>query len=191
MRRVAGIVGLVVMLSLSTVGAEPQLAGGAEPARIGRCDRITRLISQPQGAVERVMKQRGLAPIELEMIVLPSDAGGGVAPNLLITVTINKRQVRGLYSNISGDGCMRPDHRFALDRDGNIYQFDGPAGVVDYTTNQCHTARGWERCNLRGQTRVLYVVPARVKQMGGGFGSNLEFYPASRPSPASSEQLAR
>jgi hypothetical protein len=177
MRRIAGIVGLVIALSITSAAADSQLAADGEPVRLGRCDRITRLISQPAGEVERIMKQRGLTPIELEMIVLPADAGGGVAPNLLITVTINKRQVRGIYSNLSGDGCMRPDHRFAVDRAGNIYQFDGPAGVVDYTTNRCHTARGWESCNLTGQTRVLYVVPARVKAMGGSFGSNLGFFP--------------
>ncbi|HEY5923636.1 MAG TPA: hypothetical protein VIV11_18270 [Kofleriaceae bacterium] len=159
--------------------APAQLATDPAPVQIasaGRCSKITRLVAQDSALVSRTLRAHKLQAIKLEAIVLPRIVEPA-SQSSLTTIRIGKRTVRGLLVNLSGDGCVRPDHRHALDRDGNLYQFDGPAHVVDYKTNRCHTTRGWERCNLAGQTHVLYVVPARVGRVAGLFGSDGTYFP--------------
>ncbi|HEY5949897.1 MAG TPA: hypothetical protein VIV40_30595 [Kofleriaceae bacterium] len=170
------------VLAMGSASADNQLAtDAAPPAQLATtgCDRPVQLIGHDRGELARVMKERGLRPITLERILLPAGVtGGAVAPNLLVTIKLGDREVHGIYSNIAGDGCIRSDIRHAVDADGNLYQFDGPAGVVDYTQGRCHTARGWEPCNLRGVTNVLFVVPDKRAKLVGEYGSNLQFYAA-------------
>ena len=159
--------------------APPAQLASDEPlqiARAGRCTKITRLASQDGDVVARTFRAHKLKPITLEAIVLPGKLEPATQTSLT-TVRIGKRTVRGLLVNLSGDGCLRPDHRHALDGNGNLYQFDGPSGVVDYKTNRCRTTRGWERCNIAGQTHVLYVVPDRVGRVAGLFGSDGRLFP--------------
>lgn len=170
------VVGVVVMLAATSAYADAQLATDAAPKL--RCTHVTRLVGHAPGAVARVMKERELTPIALEMIVVPQDVQlPVVTSSSLVKVRIGAREVHGIVSNLSGDGCIRPDHRHAIDRAGNVYQFDGPAGVVDYNDGRCHTARGWQRCEVVGQTKVMYVVPDPRAKLAGVFGSNLAFYP--------------
>jgi hypothetical protein len=168
--------GLLVLLACGLADADAQLASDAVPVQLatgGACTRLTHLMSLEPGVVERAMKQHALTPITLEAIVLPQGAQViDSSYNALVTVKLGTRTVRGILVRLSGNGCVRPDHRHAIDRDGGIYQFDGPSGVVDYARNTCHTARGWETCPLKGQTDVLYVVPDRVTKYAGQFGSD-------------------
>ena len=168
--------GLAVLLACGLAHADAQLASDAAPVQLatgGTCTKLTHLIGEEPGLVERAMKQHQLTPITLEAMVLPQGAQvSDYSYNALVTVKLGTRTVRGILVRLSGDGCMRPDHRHAIDRDGSIVQFDGPSGVVDYAHGTCHTARGWEHCNLKGQTDVLYVVPDRVTKYAGQFGSD-------------------
>jgi len=171
-------IGLVLVCAYTTASADAQLATDAPPPKAqlaSGCTRVTKLIGQDPVELAGVMKQHALEEITLEMIILPPNSGATNAHDI-ITVKVGGKSVRGLYSRLSGDGCMRPDHRFAVDADGKIYQFDGPAGVVDYSASTCHTARGWVKCNLAGQTDVLYIVRDPKVRLGGYFGSSLGFF---------------
>jgi hypothetical protein len=176
--------GVAMMLCCGVAHADTQIATDSAPAQLattGRCDRQHRLIGHEPGVVAGIMKARKLRPIKLERISLPNSvAVDAVAPNLLTTVRIGDRDVRGIYSNIAGDGCIYADIRHAVDADGNLYQIEGAPGVVDYERGRCHTARGWEPCNLRGVTNVLYVVPDTKAKLAGVIGSDLRFYPSTR-----------
>lgn len=170
--------GIVVVLAYGVAHADSQLATDApapQLATAGRCERETQLRGHAPADVARVLKERKLRPIKLERILLPNHVQGG--PSMMITVKLGGREVRGIYSNIAGDGCIRSDIRHAVDADGNLYQIDGPAGVVDYTRGRCDTGRrGWQPCNLTGVTNVLFVVPDPSAKLAGVIGSNLVFY---------------
>jgi hypothetical protein len=175
-------IGVAMLFAYGVAHADPQLATDTAPVQLaspGRCP--MRLIGHERGVVDGVMKARKLRPIKLERIILPSTvAVSAVAPNLLTTVRIGDRDVRGIYSNIAGDGCIHADIRHAVDADGNLYAIEGAAGVVDYQRGRCHTARGWEPCHLKGVTNVLYVVPDAKAKLIGIVGSDLRFYPSTR-----------
>jgi hypothetical protein len=177
-------IGIVVIVAYGSAHADNQIAADAdatetvELATPGNC--MLRLIGHEPGVVAAIMKERKLRPITLERILLPSSvAVAAVAPNLMTTVRIGNRDVHGIYSNIAGDGCISADIRHGVDANGNIVQIEGAAGVVDYTRGRCHTARGWEPCNLRGVTNVLYVVPNPKAKLIGIVGSELRFYPTT------------
>jgi hypothetical protein len=179
-------IGIAVIVAYGSAHADTQIAtddakpAAAQLATAGNCERKLHLIGHEPGVVAAIMKERKLRPITLERITLPSDvAVAAVAPNLMTTVRIGNRDVHGIYSNIAGDGCISADIRHGIDANGNLVQLDGPPGVVDYTHGRCHTARGWEPCNLRGVTNVLYVVPNPKTKLIGIVGSELRFYPTT------------
>lgn len=170
------LAGLAVVLACSLAHADARLATDAAPVQLasgGSCTKVTRLIGQEPQLITRTLGQHRLTRITLDAMVLPQGAQvSDFSYNALVTVKLGTRTVRGILVRLSGNGCIRPDHVHAVDRDGGIYQFDGPSGVVDYTSGTCHTARGWERCPLGGQTAVLYIVPDRVTRYAGQFGSD-------------------
>lgn len=181
-------VAVAFVFAYGVAHADNQLA--TDNVRGERASCPTRLIGHEPGVIDAIIKARKLRPITLERITLPADvAVAAVAPNLLVTVRIGDRDVRGIYSNIAGDGCIYADIRHAVDSAGNLYQIDGPSGVVDYTHGRCHTARGWQPCNLRGVTNVLYVVPDAKATLVGIIGSNLVWYPTT--ASRSRSELAR
>jgi hypothetical protein len=169
----------VVVFSYGIAHADSQLATDAAPVQLAAPPVCKRLVGHEAGVVAAIMKEHELRPITLERIVLPSSVSvGAVAPQLMVTVEINGRKVRGIYSNIAGDGCIQSDIRHGIDKGGNLYQIDGPPSVVDYTNGRCHTARGWEPCNLRGVTNVLFVVADPKARLAGIIGSDGTLYPS-------------
>jgi hypothetical protein len=175
-------IGIALLFAYGGAHADTQIATDTPPAQLAatdRCDRAIRLIGHDPAELAAIMKSRKLRPITLERIILPNSvAVAAVAPQLMTTVRIGERDVRGIYSNIAGDGCIHADIRHAVDADGNLYQIDGPPGVVDYSRGLCHTKRGWQACNLTGVTNVLYVVRDPTPKLVGIIGSNLTFYPS-------------
>src|SRR5512139_2190984 len=114
-------IGIAMVLAYGVAHADAQLAGdppapAAQLASGGRCEREIRLVGHDPAAFAQLLKARKLREVTLERILLPSNVQVGVAaPQLMTTVTLGDRQVRGIYSNIAGDGCIRSDIRHAVD----------------------------------------------------------------------------
>lgn len=144
------------------------------------CKQLTRLIGQDPAAVAAVMKKHELKPITLEHVEVPDSA---LRPDhedwTIVTLTIGKRKLRGILANVAG--CITPNNRHAVDARGDIYQFDGPAGVVDYPQKRCHTPAGWKSCVVDGTRRILWVVRNPKAKLAGQFGSALGFFPTPEP----------
>jgi hypothetical protein len=175
-------IGLAVVFAYGIAHGDSQLATDDVPAATLASPAVCkRLVGHEPRVVAAIMKERKLRPITLDRIVLPSNvAVAAVAPQLMVTVDVGGKKLRGIASNVAGDGCIQPDIRHGIDADGNLYQIDGPPHVVDYTKGTCHTARGWEPCNLRGVTNVLFVVADPKATLAGIVGSDLKWYAARR-----------
>src|SRR5687768_11747008 len=96
-------IGIALVLAYGSAHAESQLATDAAPVQIakaGRCAHDLKLIGHDPAELAAIMKSRKLRPITLERIILPNSvAVSAVAPQLMTTVRIGERDVRGIYSN--------------------------------------------------------------------------------------------
>jgi hypothetical protein len=173
---------LLVIASTGLAAADSEIAidgaAVAKPVKRARaCADYTTLIGQDPEALAHVMTKHGLKPIVLEAVEVPESAVVGMRVAFeVVTLRIGKRQLRGILGAVVG--CVKPNIRHAVDDVGGIYHFDGPAGVVDYATQQCTTPSGRRKCSLQGNRNVLWVIKDPNATLVGQFGSNLtSFFP--------------
>ena len=159
---------LFVLVMASVAYAQPQIASDQQ-----RCP--IQLVGHEPSEIAALMKKHRLKPVTLEMVELPRSPG--IFSPGVMSVWIDGQEYRGLLRDIAGDGCIRQDVRHAVDANGDLYEFDGRGGVVDYAKQQCLTARGWIPCNLKGQRWRMYIVADPRVRLAAIFSSDLRFTP--------------